>query len=237
MINFVVVNSDKKQLKNTCDIIMKYMMYNQIDFHIDDFTDCNSKLLSHIKDKEEYLVYILNLELQSGNAVDLSRFIRNTNNDWISPIIFTNVPTNLYYELLNQRLQILDFIPKYELLEHSLQEDIEICLKILNKEKVYKFKYKNIEYNINVNSINYVQRDSRRTKIVTKKNIYHQIISINEIKKNLPNNFIMSAKGTLLNIRNVSKIDWKNMIVYFKDGTKDYVVTISHKKEIENYKI
>ena len=72
-------------------------------------------------------------------------------------------------------------------------------------------------------------------KIVTKNQTYYQNITINAIKSMLPTYFKISAKGTLINMRNIHKIDWNEMIVFFKDGTKDYVVTNSHKKEIENY--
>ena len=34
---------------------------------------------------------------------------------------------------------------------------------------------------------------------------------------------------------NVDKIDWNECLVYFKHGIKGYVVSKSHKKEIDNY--
>ena len=108
---------------------------------------------------------------------------------------------------------------------------------MLNKEKVYKYTYKNIVHNINLSSINYIQRDGRRTRIVTKDKDYFQNITISEIIKLLPDYFIISAKGTILNMKNVQEIDWNNMIVIFKDGTQEYLVTNSHKKEIEKYEI
>ena len=36
-------------------------------------------------------------------------------------------------------------------------------------------------------------------------------------------------------MKNVKEIDWTNLLVYFKDGLKDYLVSNSHKKEIINY--
>ena len=46
---------------------------------------------------------------------------------------------------------------------------------------------------------------------------------------------MISSKGILINMRNVDKIDWTRNLVYFKDGTKSFVVSRSHKKEIESY--
>ena len=139
------------------------------------------------------------------------------------------------YEVYKERLQILDFIGKCEDIQKNLVESVQICLKMFNKNNSYRYIYKNIEYTIPYNEINYIQRDGRRTKIVSLKDNYYQNISINMIKELLPKYFIVSSKGILINIRNVDKIDWSNNLVYFKDKTKSYVVSKSHKKEIELY--
>ena len=116
-----------------------------------------------------------------------------------------------------------------------LSENINICMRMLNIDKVYRYTYKNIEYTISLSQINYIQRDGRRTKIVTKKKEYFQNISISNIKDILPNYFKVSSKGTLINMKNISKIDWNTCKVYFKDNTSEYVVSKSHKKELCNY--
>lgn len=237
MVNFVVVDDNTHHRKNICSIVMKRMMSNQINFKINEFNDYNKKLTTYIKESGHISIYILDLELPSGDGIDIARMIRNTYNDWNSPIIIITAHASLYYEVYKQRLQILDFIPKFSGIDNSLIEDIEICLKMLNKEKVYKYIYKNVEYNIKLSDINYIQRDGRKTKIVTKNQVYYQNITINTIKNMLPDYFKISAKGTIINMRNIDEIDWNEMIVIFKDGTKDYVVTNSHKKEIEKYEM
>ncbi len=235
MVNFVIVDDNNNHRKNICNIVMKRMMSNQVNFKINEFNDYNNKLTTYIKESGHISIYILDLELPSGDGIDIARMIRNTCNDWNSPIIIITAHSSLYYEVYKQRLQILDFIPKFGSIDTSINEDIDICLRMLNKEKVYKYIYKNVEYNIKLSDINFIQRDGRKTKIVTKNQTYYQNITINAIKSMLPTYFKISAKGTLINMRNIHEIDWNEMIVFFKDGTKDYVVTNSHKKEIENY--
>lgn len=237
MINFVVVDDNEGHRKRICNAVMKRMMSNQINFKINEYSDNTKELASYIKSSGHISIYILDLELPSGDGIDIARNIRDINNDWNSPIIIITAHASLYYEVYKQRLQILDFIPKFTDVEKTLTEDIDICLRMLNKEKVYRYMYKNIEYNIKLSDINYIQRDGRRTKIVTKKETYYQNITINTIKTLLPDYFRISAKGTLLNMRNIYEIDWNQMIVIFKDGMKDYVVTNSHKKELENYEV
>lgn len=235
MINFVVVDDNKLHRKKINNIIVSKMMNNQIDFKIHEFDDCDDTLLKYVKEDKQDTIYLLDIELPNGDGVDVARKIRNIQNNWISPIIIITAHTSLSYEIYRQRLQILDFIGKCEDIDTNLSENIDLCLKMLNKERVYRYTYKNVDYTINLNQIDYIQRDGRQTKIVTEKKEYFQNISINEIKKLLPSNFVSSAKGVLINLKNVEKIDWSKYKVYFKDRKNDFLVSRTHKKELESY--
>ena len=182
-------------------------------------------------------MYILDLELPSGDGIDIARYIRNDCNNWISPIIIVTAHTSLYYEVYKQRLQLLDFIGKCNSVEDGIFENIDICLRMLSIERVYRYTYKNVEHAIPVNNIDYIIREGRQTKIVTSNGNYFQNISIKDIKGDLPEYFIYSNKGVLINFKNIDKIDWNSNKVYFKDGVSDYLVSRSHKKEITEYEL
>lgn len=237
MINFVIVDDNNMQRKKLNKIIFSKMMNNKIDFNILEFDDYNNKLIKYIDKNESDTVYVIDLELPSGDGIDIARYIRYELNNWISPIIIITAHTSLYYEVYKQRLQVLDFIGKCECIEKNLSENIDICLKMLSKEKYYKYTYKGIDYSINFNSIDYVQRDGRQTKIVTKEKEYYQNISICEIKKLFPNYFKLSSKGILINCKNVDNINWNDLTVTFKDGINEYLVSKNHKKELALYDI
>lgn len=235
MINFVVVEDNNKHREKVTKIILSYMMNNKEDFEIYEFSDYTIELINYIKNNKSNSIYILDLELINGDGIDIARRIRNNSNDWTSPIIILTAHTSLYYEVYKQRLQILDFIGKCDNIDKNIRENIDICFKMLNINTTYKFTYKNVDYSIPYSSINYFQRDGRRTKIVTTDGIYYRNLSVSEVLKTLPNNFKLSLKGTIININNIYKIDWQAYKVYFKDGTNDYVVSKSHKKELDIY--
>ncbi|NLC48543.1 MAG: response regulator [Tenericutes bacterium] len=237
MINYVVVDDNNIHRKKVCNIIVTYMMKNKLEFKISEFDDYNKELLFHLKTNKSNSVYILDIELPNGDGIDIARKIRNEHNDWISPIIIITAHASLYYETYKQRLQVLDFIVKCSNPEINLKESLNICIKMLNQTKSYRYTCNSVDYVIPFSKINYIQRQGRKTKISTTDNDYFQYVSICNIIKKLPKEFLISSKGTIINISNVKKIDWKTYTVYFNDNKIGYLVSKSHKKEIEEYVI
>ena len=237
MVNFVIVDDNKLQRKRISNVVLKKMMANKIDFKVYEYDDYNKELENYISHDTYNTVYILDLELPSGDGVDLAREIRNKYSNWKSPIIIITVHTSLCFEVYKQRLQILDFIGKCEDIESYLEENLDICLKMLNKDRTYRYTYKNIDYTINLDCIDYIQREGRKVRIVTSNGEYYQNISVKEIKNDLPSYFVISSKGIVININNVERIDWALLKVFFKDKTSGFLVSRSHKKEIDNFEV
>ncbi len=238
MINFIIVEDNVNHRKKVKDIILAYMMNNKVEFNIVEYADCGKMLLSYLKNNvKDDTVYILDLELPSGDGIDIARLIRNTYNDWKSPIIICTAHSSLAFETYKQRLQILDFVSKCEEIEKNIKEALDICMKMFDKNSFYRYTYHNVDNYIPYSTIDYIQRESRRIIIVTNEKNYYQNISITNIKKTLPNYFVVSSKGTLLNMKNVKQIDWNEMLVYFKDGKSDYVISNTHKREISHYEV
>lgn len=233
--NFCIVDDISEQRKRVRNIILKSMMDNKLEFNIKEFQSFSEDLKEYIKNDINNTIYILDLELGNDDGIDIARYIRNEENNWKSPIIIATAHTNMYYEVYKQRLQILDFVSKDENEETNMEEAINVCLRMLVTDKSYRFVYKNIDYSINLSQIDYIQRDGRKIKIVTKSQEYFQNRSINEIKKDLPSNFIVSSKGILINMNNIDTLNWNNLEVIFKSGLKGYLISKSHKKEIECY--
>lgn len=151
MINFVIVDDNNMHRKKVNNIIISIMMNNKINFNIQEFPDFDSDLFDYFKNPKPNSIYILDLELPNGDGIDIARKIRNEYNDWTSPIIVLTAHTSMYYEVYKQRLQILDFIGKSDNIEKNLNENISICLRMLNMDRIYRFTYKNTDYTIPIN--------------------------------------------------------------------------------------
>ena len=235
MLNIVVIDDNKLHREKICRIISNKINRDKNKCNIYEFADAGKNLVKYIKENSQKSVYFIDLELPKGDGIDIARLIRNEYNDWISPIIVITAHSSLYYEVYKQRYQVLDFISKFNDARKNIEENLDICYKILNQERIYRYVYKNVDYSINFLSIDYIKRDGRQIVIVTDKEDYYQNISITDINKLLPSYFIISAKGIIINMKNIVKIDWNNCIAYFKDGKYGYLVSKTHKKEISSY--
>jgi len=234
MINFIIVEDNDRYRKKISNIIITYMMKNKLEFKITEFNDYNKSLSKCISEKKFSSIYILDFELPSGTAIDISREIRE--DDWESPIIILTAYTSLALDSFKQRLQLLDFIGKQIDAEKNLIENIEICLKMLKKEEVYRYKYNNIEYTIPFKNILYIIREGRRVKIKALEKSYYQNTSISAIKKVLSKHFVYSTKGVIINMKRVKEIDWKKLSVTFTNGETKNLISKAHKSDIEKYK-
>lgn len=237
MINFVVVDDNAVHRKRVVDSILKKMMNNLVEFNIVEFEDYSSKLLKFIDSEKRNCVYFLDLELPNGDGVDVARHIRYGCNNWTSPIIVVTTHTSMYYDIYRQRLQLFDFIGKDDDVEGLVAINVGVCLKMFNVESSYRYVYKGVDRTIPIDSIDYIIRDGRRAKMVASNDVYFQNVSIRELKSNFPDYFVTSSKGVVINLKNVSKIDWNDFKVYFKDGKSGYLVSYSHKKEIMQYEL
>ena len=235
MIKFVVVEDNKLHQKNVEKVIVSFMMKNDFDFEIKTFDRVTKELKSLIKKSEENTIYILDFELPNSNAIDISRYIREE--DWTSPIIIFTAHGGMALETFKQRLQILDFISKQYNSEENLIELFEICLKQFNLNKSFKSKYKNIDHNIPFNKILYFERDSNTIKVIIKTDSkeYETYITMKELKSKLNKDFILTHKACIVNMKRVSSISWKELMITFDNKETSYLLSKTHKKEVREY--
>ena len=231
LVSFVVVEDNKLHMNNTKKIIMNYMMKNNYDFDILEFSSIDNEFEKLIKSENNF-IYILDFELTNTNAIEVARKIRKY--DWTSPIIVFTVNGGMAYETFKQRLQILDFVSKQYEAEKNLFELFDICFKQLKVKKAFKYKVGKLDYNIDFNKILYVYKDTseRKSVIVTDKNEYSLPITLKEIKDMLSKDFVFSHKSCIVNTKRVDAYDWTNSKIIFDNGKEVMFLSKTHKKEL-----
>lgn len=235
MIKFIIYDDEKIFRSKLKDSINNTMHSSKEEYSIEEFEKYNNKMQKVINNNEPK-IYILDIEVPGSlSGIDLARKIRQ--NDWNSIIILVTSHVDMGYEALKAQIMLLDFISKFNDCESNLNHTIKKALTKLETKKILIFENSEMTYKVHVDDIIYVVRDTIDRKSIIKTE-YNEVIvneTITDIQNMLDKRFFLTHRSCLVNIDKVSKIDWKENIIYFTDGeTIDYISKYK-RKELKEY--
>lgn len=234
MLNFIIVNNDENFNKNIKNVITKAMFDENIDYNIKLFSS-DSLQLQKTVNKNENKIYIIDVEVNNINGIDLAKEIRK--NDWTSQIIFiTNYQINITM-IIQNRLMPLDLIYKFEEnFEKRLTNDIKQIIKIYHKNEHLILKNQTSIITIPLKDILYITKDSlsRKCQITTTNKTYSINETLTDIKSKLNNNFIQSHRACIINIEKVESINKINNSIIFENNHTIDLISRNYKKDIIN---
>ena len=232
MLDFIIINDDQKFNNIITNSITKAMFQEELDYTMQTFINYSTDLKKLINQKQNK-IYIIDIGTSSSNGIDLARKIRQ--NDWESQIIFiTNYEINTAM-IVRSRLFPLDLIYKFEDdFEQRLSKDINHIIKMKSKDHFIAIKQMNSIITIPIKDILYITRDSvsRKCQIVTPNKNYFTNDNLNDIFKNLNNNFVKSHRACIINIDKVQSIDLKNHSITFDNNTTINLISRNYKKDV-----
>lgn len=229
MIEFIIIDEDKKYLQLNKEIIDKVLMNKDYSYRINAFNNLNDIKIT----KDKYKIYIINYD---NKSLKIMNQIRNELNDWTSMIIITT--SSKIDNLYNKRIMPIDIITKDNNYEYNLNNCILISLNNYdNRPNSLKYNYKNVYYNVKLNEIIYIEKekDNKRCTIKTKEEVFPILGNLNTIEPLLDKRFIKSSRSYLINMEQVKSFNTKDNIILFKDGTEIYEISRNKKKDIINY--
>ena len=206
-INFV------NRLSHTLEsIFIQYDLKATIDFKTTNPFDLLNYVKEHTID-----VLILDIDLKSNiTGLNIAKQVRDVNKDCY--IIFITAHSEFVF--VAYKYKTFDFLCKpinKKILEHTilrLFEDI--------KHHTYSKKYiklNNKETIIDENEVQYIERNGMKLIFHTSNSYYETYNSFNKLKSELPTNFVRCHKSFVVNINNISKIEPKSNLIYFKNDT------------------
>ena len=231
MFDIVICSSNLGLVKRSIKVVNKALINYEFDYHIDKFTNSDSKLGDVIKNGKRK-IYIIDSDM-----LDIVHRIREK--DFVSIIILISLYDKIDTELFHEKLLVLDYLCFDKDYDDNLLKDMDTSLKIIFKENAFSFKYNHIVYRIFCDDINYIEKEPniKRCIIHTLDRDYYIVASVREIMNSLDGMFIRSSQSCIINMMNVEHIDCGNNIVYFKNGDVTNLVTNKMKKIIaENIK-
>lgn len=235
MIKFVVYDDEEVFRSNVVNSINKVVDKNKIDYKIEEFSKYNSRMQKVIEE-DCPKIYILDIEIPNGlSGIDVARKIRV--DDWNSIIVLVTSHVDMGYDALKAQIMLLDFISKYDECNRNIERTVKKALLKIDNKKVLIFESNDITYKVYTDDIVYIVKDTIDRKCVIK-TVYNEI-SINEnistLFDMLDNRFFMTHRSCIVNTEKIDKIDWKNNIVYFKNGFNTDYLSRDRKKEFKAY--
>lgn len=229
MIEFIIIDEDKKYLKLNKELIEKVLMNKDYSYKIYEYSNLNNIEIN----KDKYKIYIIDY---NNKTLKIMNHIRHELNDWTSMIIITT--SSKIETLYNKRIMPIDVVTKDNNYKYNLNNCLLIALTNYdNRPNTIKYNYKNTYYNINLNEIIYIEKekDNKRCTIKTKEEDFPILGNLNTIEKLLDKRFIKSSRSYLINMEQLKSFNTKDNIIVFKDGTEIYEVSRNKKKDIINY--
>ena len=168
------------------------------------------------------------------SGIDVARIIRKK--DYSSVIIFLSGHDDLSRLTSKKNLMVLNFINKFDSLEKNLRNSLDIALSIVGKKRRIKLECKGISYNLELDKIIYVTRDTiTRTSLIVCDNTTYKIkLNLKSIANELGDNFIQTHRACFVNKQRIKIIDYKNRVITFDN---DMTINLVSKKYIEGVNI
>ena len=193
-------------------IFIKYDLKATIDF----MTTNPDDLLEHLKENA-IDVLILDINLNSNiNGLNIAEKVRLINKDCY--IIFITAHSEFVF--VAYKYKTFDFLCKpinKEVLEHTILRLFEdIKQHTCNKKYI---KLNNKDTIIDQNEIQFIESNGMKLIFHTNGSLYETYNSFNKVKSTLPSNFVRCHKSFMVNINNITKVESKSNLIYFKNNT------------------
>lgn len=236
MLDIVVYENNKIFMqKNINAVYLAFKNNDNVDYRIHKFDSYTDELDSLIRDKKEKKIYILDVEIDGLSGLEVASKIREY--DWDSIIIITTAYDKYKNDVFYIRLMVLDFVSKYNGYENRLADDIKLAASIIDKQKVFTFRYNHVVYRIPYGQICYIEKEPiiKRCIIHTLNNKYYITRSLECILSHLGENFCRTHQSCIVNLDNIRRVDLSNNTIIFKNGDKTDMLTVKMKKEVKKY--
>ena len=209
MLNFVICDDNPTILDRMSKMLESIFINNDIDAKIGLKSTTASGVLEYVSlNKVDVLILDINLKSDLSGC-DIANEVRKENKDIY--IIFTT--GHLEYALIAYKYKTFDYLPK-PIVDERLEETILRLMDDIESSPT-KFIKLNNKTIINQEEINYIKKDGMKLVFCTDNRTYETYSSFNKIKSCLPENFVRCHKSYIVNIKNISDINYNKSTILF----------------------
>ena len=234
MIDFIVCDDELYYRDLVNQVINKVMMGREEVFRTYSYNEYDEQFLSQLNDKCDIRFYILDIETKKSNGISIAKKIRK--NDLKSHIIFLTSHEDESLRIFQEDLNIRALISKNSSSSGRLTRVIIETLACLDVVRNVTFKQKGQTIIIPIDEIHYIYKDNlvRKTIINTEYKEYHINKSLSEVASMINSPFIIqSHRSCYVNVTKIRRINYKESIIIFHNGTKLHLLSDLFRRELE----
>lgn len=206
-----------------------------IEYKVCKFKEYNEDFHKVIIEPHDTKVYLLDIELTGHDGLEIASEIREQEDN--SYIVFVTSHPEWQNDIFHSRLEAIDYISKRTNYQDRLEETIRYILNRKVRNKTFEFSYNHTTYRVLYKDITYIEKDPLVSRciihFVNDKPKYVKK-SLTSLESELKPLFFRTHKACLVNLDNISKVEYADSIIHFKNGESTPLLSSNNKKELKS---
>lgn len=226
MIRIAVVDDEKAICDELLFFLQEYEMKFKAIFDISIYYN-GENLLADLEDDMRFDLILLDIELAEINGVEVGRYIRNKNQDYLCQIIYIS-------SKMGYAMELFQVHPFHFLIKPIQKEMLFSCLeeyvRLYSKKDFFELTNKNIKKRIPIEQIQYFESSGRKIIVYCINESYEFYGKLSDLSEmRILKNFLMIHKSFYVNISHISEYNYKSLTI---DDDKTLPISQPNRTEV-----
>ncbi len=220
MLNFVICDDSSHMVDRLSFLFESAFSKGDFDATISLKTTDYQTLIDYISNNS---VDVVVLDIQFNNTeltgLDIAKIIRNINKKCY--IIFTT--SHMEYVMQAYKLKTFDYLIKNTITVDLL---VETLTRLFDDISSFSNNFVKIDSKgtfIDINDVMYIEKDGMKLAYHTSFDVYETYSSFSKIKDKLPRSFVRCHKSFIVNVNNISRVDFSCNKILFKNNSVCFI--------------
>jgi len=229
MLSIFICEDNVKQRENLEETIKKYNFIEDLEMELVLSTGDPQAILTHLKINPHIIgLYFIDVNLENEmNGMTLATEIRKL--DRTGKIVFVTTHSELVYLTFTYKIEALDYIIKTPEFE-EVEEKVRQCLKVAHERYIGNASVGTKQYKVKINGKTHIIPfhevmffETTETRHITTLNLENSKLRYRSTLKEIADysfDFLRIHNSVVVNVKNISSIDRKEMMLEMKNGQK-----------------
>ena len=217
MLNFVLCDDNSVVLNRLASMFESIFIQNKYEAQVGFKSEKSSDILKYIQNNHTD-VLVLDINLKSDiSGIELAEKVRQNNKN----MYFIFVTGHLEYSMVAYKVKTFDYLAK-PITRERLEDTISRLFNDLSSTPKNYIQISTKQF-LDETDILYIKRDGMKLVFYTKSDVHTSYSSFNKLQSCLPENFVRCHKSFVVNLNNITDVDFNSNTIHFKDNVECYI--------------